>query len=273
MLAVLITVHNRLALTLRCLQCLARACEDLEIRVDIYLVDDGSTDGTRECINEKYPHVQFIEGTGDLYWNRGMHLAWKTATEAMDYSYYLWLNNDTFMREDCLRALIDYSSSLKDEAILCAQTESESTGLRTYGGVIKGGLPLSYKDGLAECDIINGNCVLIPSSVYMKVGLLDPTFPHALGDHDYSLRAKELGILSYTTEATLAYCEVNPTPPRWCQPEHAFIERLKNLYSPLACSQPIAYFIYENRHYGLLTALYHFVSIHLRVLLPKLWKR
>ena len=60
---VLIPVFNRLQLTIRCLESLV-AQTDQGTR--IFLIDDGSTDGTAQVIREHFPEVQILHGDGSL---------------------------------------------------------------------------------------------------------------------------------------------------------------------------------------------------------------
>ena len=55
--AVLLTCHNRREKTLSCLKnLLEQNLEDIDLSV--YLVDDGSSDGTSDAIKEHFPEVQ-----------------------------------------------------------------------------------------------------------------------------------------------------------------------------------------------------------------------
>jgi GT2 family glycosyltransferase len=47
-------------------------------------------------------------------------------------------------------------------------------------------------------------------SVACKVGNLDPTFEHAMGDTDYALRARRAGVRAYVAPGIAGYCSVNP---------------------------------------------------------------
>ena len=67
--ATLLTCHNRVAKTIACLSSL----QAINFNSDIYLVDDGSEDGTSKIVNKLYPNVNIILGNGDLFWNRGMY--------------------------------------------------------------------------------------------------------------------------------------------------------------------------------------------------------
>jgi GT2 family glycosyltransferase len=104
------------------------------------------------------------------------------------------------------------------------------------------------------------------------VGNLDKIFHHAIGDFDYSLRAKKNGIVSWVTGEYVACCDNNSSLPEWCLPETPLFKRLQNLYSPLGNSQPGPYFVYVKRHFGLVAAIKSIIKIHIQVLRPGLWK-
>jgi GT2 family glycosyltransferase len=110
--AVLLTCHNRKEKTLQCLDALY-AQQGLEeyFTIEVYLVDDASTDGTAAAITASFPNVHIIQGDGNLYWNRGMHLAWNTASKARDFDYYLWLNDDTFLEKNALEIVLSMTHS------------------------------------------------------------------------------------------------------------------------------------------------------------------
>lgn len=270
--AVLLTCHNRKAKTLQCLQSFYNASKDQDTLFDIYLVDDGSTDGTSEEITKKFPNVNIIKGNGELYWNRGMLLAWETAKKTKDYDFYLWLNDDVIIKEGGLNTLIkDYATT--PNSIICGAMQSQKSQQISYGGKDKNGNLILPKSPIDTCTFINGNMVLIPKSICDAIGLLDPVFPHAIGDYDYGLRAIKKDYKCFTSSSYTGYCESNPTLPKWCLPQVKLKDRIKSLYSPLGNSHPNYFFIYEHRHFGLGIALKHYITIHLRLVFPKLWKQ
>lgn len=270
--AVLITCHNRKDKTIKCLASLYNEINHLQdsFMTDVFLVDDGSTDGTSDAIRAGYPAVRIITGNGNLYWNKGMFLAWETAS-LLDYNFYLWLNDDVIIKPFGLNTLIQDSREFNDKSIICGACEAND-GSISYSGYIKKNEKLIPAGHPIQCDYFNGNIVLIPKYVFHKIGNLDPIFHHGQGDFDYGLRAKKQGIDSYISSTVTGQCERGNTLPVWCNPTFSIIERYKAFKSPLG-GRPGTTFIFQYRHLGFRPALLHFFTIYLRLFFPKLYNR
>lgn len=269
--AVLLTVHNRKEKTLCCLQNLFKQEMPADYQMDVYLTDDGCTDGTPEAIRTQYPQVHIIKGDGNLFWNRGMYTAWEAATKSQNYDFYLWLNDDTNLMDDALKVMIESSYKQNHQSIIVGTTTSQHKDIATYGGYRNNEILLP-NGSLQLCDTFHGNCVLIPKFVYERLGNLDWVFRHAIGDLDYGYRSTHAGLKNFVTPCYIGYCENNPKLPAWARPEVPLRKRIKNLYSPLGYAEPLPFFHYERKNFGLLTAIKHFITIHIRVLFPQLWK-
>lgn len=263
--AVLLTCHNRKEKTVSCLKALFEASLPRGFALDVFLVDDGSTDGTSAAVKKIFPGVNIIQGDGNLFWNRGMHLAWKTAAKVQEYDFYLWLNDDTLLYPNSLQELIECSESTNRQKIICGSTCASNDVVQvTYGGrLLKQGLIIP-NGMLQQCDYFNGNIVLIPSYVYNRNGVNDPIFHHALGDFDYGLLAKKIGIHSFVAPSILGKCDLNIGLAAWQKKGIPLVKRLKILYSPLG-NNPVEFFKYDNRHNGFFIACFHFFTIHLRL--------
>jgi GT2 family glycosyltransferase len=270
--AVIMACHNRVDKTIKCLNNLHDINNPNLISFEVFLVDDASSDGTSEAVKAKFPNVHLIQGSGNLYWNRGMILAWETAANYHDFDYYIWLNDDVSLLEYAFDDLFECASHHLNSIVcgtMCSSDNKKS--LVTYGGCDATGT-LLIPNGMAQQVLgpINGNLVLIPQTVYNKLGKLDSYYSHGFGDNDYAYRAHKNDIPVYITKRVLGICDSHVSLPLWCSKDTALLKRLKLLYSPLGCN-PFEFFYLENKHKGPLKAAVHFLTIHLRSLLPRFW--
>lgn len=238
------------------------------------MVDDKSTDGTADVVEKKYPQVNVIQGDGNLYWNRGMNLAWQTAAEKLNYDFYLWLNDDVVLDQDFILNLInDYNNAGDSNTIIAGACKSEK-GNVTYSGYrdLKKKKILSPSGKIQECEYFNGNVVLISNEVVKHVGFLDPVFHHGKGDFDYGLRARKKGVNLYVASVYVGTCELHNNLPKWCNPKYSFSERWKSFRSPLGGNPKMTY-ILQRKYMGFFPAVFHYFTIHIRLLYPQLWTK
>lgn len=212
--AVLMACYNRASVTRTCLSKLTDQKGDFKTRV--YLVDDNSADDTAR-VAKSFDFVEYIKGTGHLFWNGGMHLAWVRAHEDAP-DLFLWLNDDVTLDDGAIRTALRVLDELEKEgrtAILVGATRSAEGEVSYSGFDLSGGrwnFRLSRKKesaALQSCDTFNGNFVLIPSAVQERLGFNDPSFLHSYGDIDYGLRAKKAGIERLVLPRTVGVCEPN----------------------------------------------------------------
>lgn len=268
--AVLLTVFNRKAKTLGCLKRLYTQLPIEGYKIDVYLTDDGCTDGTPEAVNLQFPQVHIIHGDGNLYWNRGMYTAWQVAAKK-EYDFYLWLNDDTFVYSNLFSVLLDASEVKEHKSIIVGVTKSSINHRTTYGGRLLNGKIPEPSGKLVRVHHFNGNIVLVPKYVFQKLGNLDYYFTHSKGDFDYGLRANKEGIEIYQVGSYLGECEVHETLDKWCNPDIPFKQRWKMLHRPNGMP-PKETFYLEKRHIGIFHALFHYITIHIRCLFPKIWQ-
>ena len=75
--AALLTRHNRRDKTTACLKSLRdqAGLAELGVSLQVFLVDDGCTDGTATAALEIWPEAEIIKGDGHRYWCGGMRKA------------------------------------------------------------------------------------------------------------------------------------------------------------------------------------------------------
>jgi len=272
-LAVLITSHNRKAKSIACLQSLYSQ----NIAFETYFVDDGSTDGTTQAVNENFPQVKIIQGNGNLYWNRGMLLAWETAVKEKERDFYLWLNDDVELAPNAIKKLLETSKEFKDKNIIVGTCNSMETHILTYGGYLKSVSwkqePILAVEKPKECRCFGGNIILVPKSVYEKIGMLDKIFHHAIGDFDYGLRSQRFGIKSYVAVGILGMCLIGNEKELICYDENkSFNKRLKCFLSPIVLSFK-EHIVFGIRHKCLLNSFFYYIICWFHFLFPKFYKR
>lgn len=269
--AILMTVHNRKEKTLSCIRNILQQKKYQDVTIHIFLTDDGCTDGTNEAIKELFPDVTIIKGNGNLFWNRGMNLAWNEASKS-EPDFYLWLNDDTILKSDAIYTLIKNADNTGNKCIIVGSTyASESIPILTYGGRNKNrkhSLIQPDKEKLIECDTFNGNIVLIPKNVFKKIGYNDTYFHHSFGDIEYGLRASKQGIKNYIAPGILGYCKRNNPIPIFRRKNISILKRYKLLYSPLGYNPKEDYHL-NKKFYPRILCFLWFIKLHINVFFTK----
>jgi GT2 family glycosyltransferase len=262
--AVIITCHNRRNITLNCL----RALHEQTKSFDVYLTDDGSSDGTTNAVKNYFSNVKILKGNGNLFWVGGMRLAFAEALQH-NYEYYLWLNDDTILEPDTLERLLmiyqDRCENNYPDSIIVGSTKDGLSGKATYGGAIKSKKWYSNKyeflqpsSTLQECETMFGNCILIPKSVAKKVGNIDKAFIHSLGDLDYGLRSRKLGCSIWVAPGYVGTCSKNSIHNSWVDTNLNLFERLKKAIH-IKGFPPKPWAIFCIRHSGIFWFLFWFL--------------
>ena len=218
--AVLMTCFNRRETTLECLRALASSVGLDATQIHAVLVDDGGTDGTAQAVRTEFAWVDVVVREGGLFWCRGMHLAFDRAL-TQGFDFYLWLNDDTVLRPDAVSRMLACAAEMLVRApnpvIVIGNTVDGVTGAHTYGGERRRSRSNAFKfvrvapsETAQPCDTLTGNIVLISAEAAVRVGNLDPGFEHAMGDTDYGLRARKLGVELWIAPGVHGTCSHNP---------------------------------------------------------------
>lgn len=102
--------------------------------------------------------------------------------------------------------------------------------------------------------------------------MLDSYFSHSKGDFDYGMRASKAGFEIFQVGKYLGYCDLHSRIDKWCDPNIPFKKRWKMLHLPNGMP-PHETFYLNRRHYGILSAVFHFCTVYIRCFLPSLWNR
>lgn len=256
--AVIMAVHNRRKLTLACIRQITKSSIAISSR-DIYVVDDGCTDGTSMAIAQDFPDVKLLRGDGGLYWGRAMAMAEKEALKS-GADFILWINDDIVLEYDAIARLLHASISDFPRAVAVGALNDPSTGKTTYSGYTRinskfGFLRLQRIDPTNKMqrnlDAFNGNLVLVPTEHYAGLVGIDSRFTHHYGDFDFGLRARSLDIPSVLVAGYVGTTSRNSDAGTFRDSQLERIKRFRNLFGPKGFPLPdrLSYF---RRHGGIL---------------------
>ena len=279
--AVLLTFYNRKQKTLDCLHSFFKAKKPEGYDFTFFLVDDGSTDGTSEAIKEKYPYVEIVKGTGNLFWAGGMRLAWKTAVKRKKYDAFLLLNDDVVLFSDFLQKILEteaYSLSQRNKTgIYSVATIDNRTNITTYGGyklktnhlLVKSEL-LTPIDVPQQCELTNANILWISKETVDEIGIFDERYTHGIADFDYSMTAVKKGIPVYLAPGFGGICFHDHGNP-WKAESVPLKDRIAYLKSPKGIAYE-EYLYYIKKHFPMFLP-YSFIMLWMKTLFPFFWDK
>ena len=212
--AVVLAVHNRKQLTDRFLASITKQSLDSYV---VIVVDDGSTDGTSEMINEKYSDVQLLRGDGSLWWSASTNMAIKYALQEFNPDYICTMNDDTEADYHFLEELYKVAHTHPKSIVGCFSYDIKNPTNLLYDGScvnwITGRISEVNSDkaynknrNIIDVTYYIGRGVLIPSDVFRQCGLYDAErFPQSWADNDLIFRAKRQGYKVLSTRRAIQY--------------------------------------------------------------------
>jgi len=275
---VVITCYNRKEKTLASLKKLINQDDIDALDINIYLVDDGSTDGTSAAVRENFPQVNIMKGDGTLFWNGGMRIAFSKAMEG-EHNYNLWLNDDTMLYSNALKLLVATSINIKqkqgNDVIVTGTIKDIDTAAINYGGRNRKSklqpllfILLNSSVEPQKCDTFNGNVVLIPQNVVSEIGNISSEYSKQHGgDIDYGLRAKYAGFESWVAPGVIGECPSNSIKGTIFDKSLPLRDRIKQMKSPKGVPPAREWMIFAKRHAGFLWPFYWLRTI-VRVIFP-----
>lgn len=198
-LLVVIVTYNAMQWAERCFDSLRKST----IVPDVFVVDNGSTDGTQEYIQQNYSEVKFIQSKENLGFGKANNMGMQYALDN-DYDYVYLLNQDAWVMPDTFEKLIEISKKHQEYGILSPfQMNADMRHIDI--GFIKSALSFKSNPDIFN-DVYNETVnEIYPVSVVMaahwfitrdcliKVGGFSPSFPHYGEDINYIERALHYG--------------------------------------------------------------------------------
>jgi len=168
-------------------------CDNTELDLEIFVVDNGSQDGSVEMIRRQFPGVTLIENKENL----GFSAANNLALQCVRSEYILLLNSDAELLPGALEAMASLLTSAQTAGLVGARILNPDRSLQAsfvdfptlwreflilsgLGRRIFGSWYPSYNPKQSRVprpvDYVSGACLLVRRSAYDSVGGFDDTY-------------------------------------------------------------------------------------------------
>jgi hypothetical protein len=191
-----------------------------DIRYEVIVVDNGSTDGSVGMLHDEFPGVEVIENRE----NRGFGAANNQAFAVMRGRYALLLNSDALLTQHAVRALFLFMEDRPDVSLACGQLLNEDGSrqnsiahvptlltLLTNTSLLEYLLPRKFpskryvhKDPV-EIESAVGACILVRKEAMDSVGVFDERYFFFFEETDWTYRMRLAGWKIYHVPSALIY--------------------------------------------------------------------
>jgi hypothetical protein len=204
--SIVIVNWNTKRLLLNCLAAVYAMVKDL--RFEVFVVDNASTDGSVAAVRAQYPQVSVIQNEKNL----GFAAANNKALRIMQGKYALLLNTDTVLTEGAIASLLKYMENNDGVGMACGQLlnadGSKQNSIANFPNFV--GLlcnetllrqlfprrfPSKRQEYTAPIEVESciGACLMVRKAAMDVVGLLDERYFFFMEETDWALAMHRAG--------------------------------------------------------------------------------
>jgi GT2 family glycosyltransferase len=205
-LSIIIVNWNTRDLLIQCLESVFRTVRGVDL--EVFVVDNGSTDGSGRAVKERFPDVRVIENQGNV----GFAGANNQALKLSRGKYLLLLNPDAQVKGKAVEELISFmeahskagisgvqllnsngsrQNSIANFPSLATELLNKSLLRRLFPKKFPG-KERNYSEPI-EVDSVIGACMMVRRQALDQVGLLDEDYFLFLEETDWCYRMKRAG--------------------------------------------------------------------------------
>ena len=218
--SIIIPVCNKVELTQQCLTALASATT--EVSFEVIIVDNGSTDGTKEFLGELKGDVQVIQNEENL----GFAKACNQGAQAARGKYLVFLNNDTIPQAQWLNPLVSEVDEHPEVGIVGSKLLYADGSVQHAGVIFMRSITTAYhiyRSALSTDPGVNQRrvfqavtaaCMLIRRELFEEAHGFDEAFINGFEDVDLCLKVREKGYQVIYQPRSVVYHLESQTPGR-----------------------------------------------------------
>ncbi|HZR84469.1 MAG TPA: glycosyltransferase [Candidatus Binatia bacterium] len=212
--SIVIPLFNKAELTRQCLEHLAQVTDGATF--EVILVDNGSTDGTREVLDALGGDVRILRNPENLGFARACNQGAQVATGR----YVVFLNNDTIPRPGWLSALVRDADEHPEVAVVGSKLLYPDGTIQHAGVAFSRAVMMPYHiyrcfpadapcvSRRREFQVVTGACMLVRPDCFEAVGGFYEGYRNGFEDVDLCLKIRERGgVVVYQPESVLIHLE------------------------------------------------------------------
>ncbi len=213
-----IVTYNNISTIAKTLETLFSETQDVDFK--LYVVDNGSSDGTPEYIEENFPQVSVIRNKKNVGFGAGHNIV----INSIDSSYHAIINPDIVLNENAIKKMVDFMEENSDIGLLSPRIcfpdgRDQILGKRNpqlkylVASRLRGSEPgkLLKEYAMLDCDLTKpirienatGCFMLLRTDLLKKIGGFDDGYFMYFEDADLARRVNEVSKCVYFPNAVV----------------------------------------------------------------------
>ncbi len=179
---------------------------------EVVVIDNGSTDGTKEWVEKNYPQVTVLRSDKNIGYSGGFNFGLDYAFNKRNADYVLITNNDVKADSKVITELVKVAESAPMIGFVTGKVYyyGQPNTLQTVGKyecpirwngehIGNGEIDQGQYDKISERIFVDDIFTLVSKKLYIETGGYDTLFRFQAEEYDWQARAKKLGYKIYFT--------------------------------------------------------------------------